>query len=44
MNLKIVIPSHKRADHVLSKRLVCDPIICVAESQAEEYRRYNPDC
>lgn len=39
-----MIPSHKRADRVLSKRLVLDPIICVAESQAEEYRRYNREC
>ena len=44
MNLKIVIPSHKRADKVLSKKLVVDPIICVAESQAEEYKICNPDC
>ena len=44
MPLRIVIPSHKRAEKVLAKRLVVDPIICVAESQAESYRRCNPDC
>lgn len=44
MSLKIVIPSHKRHDRVISKRLVEDPIICVAESQAEIYKRYNPEC
>ena len=44
MPLKIVIPSHKRHDAVFSKKLVTDPIICVAESQAEQYRQYNPDC
>lgn len=44
MSLKIVIPSHKRHDKVMSKRLVTDPIICVAESQEEIYRRYNPEC
>ena len=44
MPLKIVIPSHKRHDMVLSKRLVVDPIICVAESQADIYREYNPEC
>ena len=44
MSLKIVIPSHKRADKVISKKLVVDPILCVAESQAEEYRRLNPEC
>lgn len=43
MSLKIVIPSHKRADKVLCKRLVVDPILCVAESQAEQYRLYNPE-
>lgn len=42
MSLKIVIPSHKRWDRVLSKRLVLDPIICVAESQKEAYERCNP--
>lgn len=44
MPCKIVIPSHKRADHVMSKKLIVDPIICVAESQREEYERHNPDC
>ena len=27
-----------------AKKLVLDPIICVAESQADLYRQYNPDC
>jgi len=44
MPCKIVIPSHKRHDRVFAKRLVNDPIICVAESQAELYRAFNPDC
>lgn len=43
-SLKIVIPSHKRAERVFAKMLVTDPIICVAESQKEEYQRCNPDC
>ena len=43
-NLKIVIPSHKRHDRVFAKKLVNSPIICVAESQAEIYRQYNPEC
>lgn len=43
-DLKIVIPSHKRHDRVFSKKLVLDPIICVAESQADIYRHYNPEC
>lgn len=42
--LRIVIPSHKRAERVFSKYVVDDPIICVAKSQREEYKRYNPDC
>lgn len=41
---KIVIPSHKRADNVISKDLVLDPIICVPKSQEDEYKAYNPDC
>ena len=44
MSLKIVIPSHKRHDRVLAKKLVKDPIICVAKSQEEIYRHYNPEC
>ena len=42
-NLKIVIPSHKRHDRVFAKKLVNNPIICVAESQADLYRQYNPE-
>lgn len=44
MSIPIVIPSHKRHDRVFAKRLVLNPIICVAESQADLYRQYNPDC
>ena len=44
MSLKIVIPSHKRHDRVFAKKLVNDPIICVAESQADMYRQFNPEC
>lgn len=40
---KIVIPSHKRADRVYTANLLNNPIICVAESQREEYERYNPN-
>lgn len=40
---KIVIPSHKRADRVLTSKLLKNPIICVPESQLGEYREYNPD-
>lgn len=44
MSLRTVIPSHKRHDMVFAKRLVSDPIICVARSQEGIYRDYNPDC
>ena len=44
MSLKIVIPSHKRHDRVFSKKLVVDPIICVAKSQEAIYKEYNPEC
>lgn len=44
MPLKIVIPSHKRHDRVFAKKLVRDAIICVAESQADLYRQFNPEC
>lgn len=44
MSLPIVIPSHKRHDKVFAKKLVLNPIICVAESQADLYRQYNTDC
>lgn len=44
MGLPIVIPSHKRHDRVFAKKLVIDPIICVAKSQEGIYREYNPDC
>ena len=43
-NLHIVIPSHKRHDRVFAKKLVNDPIICVAEAQRDLYKAYNPDC
>lgn len=42
--LRIVIPSHKRHDRVFAKYLVTDPVICVAESQKDLYKRFNPDC
>ena len=43
MSVPIVIPSHKRHDRVYAKNVVNDAIICVAESQAELYREFNPD-
>jgi hypothetical protein len=42
MSCNIVIPSHKRADRVSTIQLVSNPILCVAESQKDEYARHNP--
>jgi len=39
----IVIPSHRRADRVRTVKTVRNAILCVAEAQADEYRRYNPE-
>lgn len=41
--LPIVIPSYKRADRVKSTKLVTNPIICVSESEKDEYKDYNPN-
>lgn len=43
MPCKIVIPSHKRADRVITKEIIDNAIICVSEGQKEEYLRHNPD-
>jgi len=42
MNLKIVIPSHKRAERVLTTAAVDGAILCVEESQEKLYRACNP--
>lgn len=44
MSLSIVIPSYKRPERVLSKKLVSNPIICVSESELGVYSEMNPDC
>lgn len=44
MSLAIVIPSYKRAERVISKKLVSNPIICVSKSEESIYREYNDDC
>ncbi len=43
MDLKIVIPSHKRFDRVLTTSAVAGAILCIEESQAKLYRACNPD-
>lgn len=42
MEVKVVIPSHKRADRVATLKAVSDAILCVPKSQESEYRRNNP--
>lgn len=42
MEVKIVIPSHKRADRVKTAAIVPGAILCVPKAQEAEYRRYNP--
>jgi hypothetical protein len=41
VEIKIVIPSHLRADNVITKYAVDNAIICVPESQKEEYENHN---
>jgi hypothetical protein len=43
MEIKIVVPSHKRANKCLTKKVV-EVIICVPESQKTDYEKHNPDC
>ncbi len=43
MTLKIVIPSRGRASSVTTTSVVNGAILVVAESQADAYRRYNPE-
>lgn len=42
MEIKIIIVSHKRADTIVTHKAVNNVIVCVPESQLEEYKRYNP--
>lgn len=44
MSLNIVIPSYKRPERVIAKRLVSNPIICVSRSEKEIYQEMNPEC
>jgi len=43
MACKIIIPSHRRHDKILAKKLLVNPILCVEESQKAIYKEYNPD-
>lgn len=42
LEIKIVIPSHKRADRVLTLKAVNNAIVCIPKGQEPEYRRCNP--
>lgn len=41
--VKIIIPSHKRPDRILTKKAVDNCILCVEESQVAEYNEHNPE-
>jgi hypothetical protein len=41
-SVKIVIPSHKRAERVRTTKVVSCAILCVPKSQEADYRRHNP--
>lgn len=41
VEIKVVIPSHLRAKNVMTRDAVDNAIICVPESQKEEYEQYN---
>jgi hypothetical protein len=43
VEVKIVIPSHRRADRVRTAAIVPGAIICVPKSQESAYRRHNPE-
>jgi hypothetical protein len=43
MEVKVVIPSHKRAARVRTKDAVANCILCVPESQLKEYKQNNPN-
>ena len=43
IKIEIVIPSYMRADRVVTTQCISNAIICVPESQREEYQRYNPN-
>ncbi len=42
-DIPIVVPTHKRAGKVTTHKLIKDVILCVAESQVEEYKYYYND-
>jgi hypothetical protein len=41
--IPVIIVSHKRADNVLTTKAISGAIICVPESQADEYKAHNPE-
>lgn len=43
MSLNIVIPSYKRPERVITKKLVTNPILCVSKSEKDVYAEMNPE-
>lgn len=43
LEVKVVIPSHRRAARVRTINVVVNAILCVSKSQETEYRKYNPN-
>lgn len=43
MEVKVVIPSHKRWERVLTHKAVANTILCVEESQKELYQEHHPN-
>lgn len=43
VRIEIIIPSHLRASGVITTKAISNAKICVPESQAEEYKKHNPD-
>lgn len=41
--LKIVVPSHRRADMLTTHKHIGIDCVCIAESQLDAYREHNPD-
>lgn len=41
--MHIVVPSHKRAGHVITHKMVSNAIVCIPKSQESEYREKQPE-
>lgn len=43
IKIKVIIPSHKRAERVKTLDQVSNAAVCVPESQFDQYKAHNPD-